>query len=198
MFGYSVVGITIVNGSGDLVAAGVMGDSFTVQISGNLVRKLLEDGEKVKKKTRKPKPKIPREPQAKPLSDDSQALQGPPIGWPVQPPLYVPPPPPPPNRTVNPELDGIRSVLQESEKIVERLQKQEENMLQEVTQRAKDLHDKEFKLPIRKPMPCLDEKDACLKCYKEHIKDPLKCAQFVKGFADCARTVRQQASASTN
>ncbi|KAH6822141.1 hypothetical protein C2S53_002016 [Perilla frutescens var. hirtella] len=174
-----------------------MGESFTVQISSNLVRKLLEDGEKVKKKTRKPKPRISQEPQAKPLSDDSLSVQGPPIGWPVQPPLYVPPPPP--HKTLNPELDGVRSVLQESEKVVERLQKQEENMLQEVTQRAKDLHDKEFKLPNRKPMPCLDEKDACLKCYKEHIKDPLKCAQLVKGFADCARTVRQQqVSAATN
>ncbi|KAH6799694.1 hypothetical protein C2S51_036178 [Perilla frutescens var. frutescens] len=149
-----------------------MGESFTVQISSNLVRKLVEDGEKVKKKTRKPKPRISQEPQAKPkpLSDDSPA-----IGWPVQPPLY-------PHRTLNPELEGVRSVLEESEKVVERLQKQE------VTQRAKDLHDKEFRLPTRKPMPCLDQKDACLNCYKEHIKDPLKCAQLVKGFADCVST----------
>ncbi|KAI3468888.1 hypothetical protein Pfo_025551 [Paulownia fortunei] len=180
-----------------------MGESFTIQISSNLVRHLVDDGEKVKKKTRKPKPKIPQEPQQPPtvhpkqLSDDSKTLKGPSsTGWPLQPPLYLPTPPP--QKSANAELDAIWSVLQESEKVVERLQKQEENMLQEVTQRAKDLHDKEFKLPNRKPIPCLDEKDACLKCYKEHIKDPLKCAQLVDGFAECARRVRQQVSVEDN
>ncbi|KAK4389423.1 hypothetical protein Sango_2279300 [Sesamum angolense] len=118
-----------------------MGESFTIQISSNLVRNLVDDGEKVKKKTRKLKPK---------------------------PPLYSPIPP---QKPANTELDAIWSAIQESEKVVERLQKQEANMLQEVTQRAKDLHDKEFKLPSRKPMPCLDQKDACLNCYKEHVKD---------------------------
>lgn len=191
--------MSFANISGDSGAAGVMGESFTVQISSNLVKKLLDDGEKVKKKTRKPKPKprIPQEPQGKQLSDDSPSLKGPPsTGWPVQPPLYLPPPPS--HKAPSPELDAIRSILEESEKVVDRLQKQEENMLQEVTQRAKDLHDKEFKLPNRKPMPCLDEKDACLKCYKDHINDPLKCAELVKSFADCARTVRQQVGAATN
>lgn len=189
--------------SGELEAAGIMSESFTIQISSNLVRNLVDDAEKVKKKTRKPKPKIPREPQQsqtvhpEQLSDDPQTLKGPSsTGWPLQPPLYLPTPPP--QKSVNLELDAIWSVLKESEKVVERLQKQEENTLQEVTQRAKDLHDKEFKLPNGKPMPCLDEKDACLKCYKEHIKDPLKCNQLVKYFADCARTVRQQVGPETN
>ncbi|XP_057811407.1 uncharacterized protein LOC131025626 [Salvia miltiorrhiza] len=169
-----------------------MDESFTVQISSNLVKKLLDDGVDVKKKTRKPRPKISQEPQAKQVLDDAEALRGPSsTAWPIQPPLYLPPPPPS-HKAPNPELEAIRSVLEESEKVVERLHKQEENMLQEVTERAKDLHDKEFKLPHRMPMPCLDEKNACLNCYKEHIKDPLKCAQLVKDFADCARTVRQQ------
>ncbi|PIN11824.1 hypothetical protein CDL12_14461 [Handroanthus impetiginosus] len=173
-----------------------MGESFTIQISSNLVKHLVDDGEKVKKKTRKPKAKIPQEPQhPKQLSDNSEAHKTPAAGWPLQPPLFLPPPP---QRSANAELEAIRSVLEESEKVAEKLQKQEENMLQEVTQRAKDLHDKEFKLPHQKPMPCLDEKDACLKCYKEHVKDPLKCAQLVKEFADCARTVRQQVSAENN
>ncbi|KAK6158023.1 hypothetical protein DH2020_005337 [Rehmannia glutinosa] len=180
-----------------------MGESFTIQISSNLVRHLVDDGEKVKRKTRKPKPKINREPQKsetvhpKQLSDDSKTLNIPPsTGWPIQPPLYLPTPPP--QKPANAELDAIWSVLEASEKAVERLQKQEQNMLHEVTQRAKELHDKEFKLPNRKPMPCLDEKDACLKCYKENTKDPLKCAQLVEGFAECARRVRQQVVAENN
>ncbi|CAA2976119.1 uncharacterized protein LOC111368776 [Olea europaea var. sylvestris] len=172
-----------------------MGESFTIQISSNLVRQLAEDPEKSKKKTKKQKPKISREPQqsekvhTQQISDDSNAKKGHPAsGWPLQAPLYLPVPPP---QSANSELEAIRSVLHESEKVVERLNKQQENLLQEVTERAKELHDKEFKLPQQKPMPCLEEKDACLKCYKEHVKDPLKCASFVKDFADCARRVRQ-------
>ena len=97
-------------------------------------------------------------------------------------------------QSANSELEAIRSVLQESEKVVERLLKQEENMLKEVTQKAKDLRDKEYKLPNPKPMPCKAEKDASLACYKEHVKDPLTCASLVTGFADCVRRFRQQVS----
>ncbi|XP_047946886.1 uncharacterized protein LOC125193175 [Salvia hispanica] len=165
-----------------------MDESFTVQISSNLVKKLLDDGEteKVKKKTRKPRQKNPQQPQAQQLPGDSDALGvgGPSsTAWPIQLPSHKPP---------NSNLEAMRSVLEESEKVVERLHKNEENMLQEVTERAKDLHDKEFELPNSKPIPCLDEKNACLNCYKEHINDPLKCAQLVRYFANCARTVRRQ------
>lgn len=174
-----------------------MGD-FSIQISTNLVNKLADDAEKSKKKTRRTKPKVPREPQQpqpkinqKKVSDDSEPPKGAGAkGWPLQAPLYMPIPPP--SQSSNADLEAIRSVLQESERVVERLQKQEENMAQEVTQKAKELRDKEFKLPYQKPMPCLAEKDACLDCYKEHAKvDPLKCADFVKNYADCARRVRQ-------
>ncbi|KAF8413025.1 hypothetical protein HHK36_000999 [Tetracentron sinense] len=175
-----------------------MGESFTIQISTNLVSRLVDDGEKLKKKTRKPKRKTPQGPQQsqskvhqKPIPDDFQTHKGTSsAGWPIQHPLFLPVSPPP-SQVANVEFEAIRSVLQESERVVERLQKQEENMVQEVTQRAKELHDKEFKLPYQKPMPCLAEKDACLECYKEHAKDPLKCAHVVKTFADCARKIRQ-------
>ncbi|XP_073123018.1 uncharacterized protein [Henckelia pumila] len=177
-----------------------MGESFTIQLSSNLVRNLLDDGEKVKKKTKKPKSKIPREtknPQPKQLSNDSETFKSLPSagGWPLQPPMYLPVPPP---KSENAELDSIKSLLQDSQDVMERLQKREENMLQEVTQRAKALHDEEFKLPHRKPMPCLKENDECFKCYKEHPKDALKCADLVKDYADCARRVRQQLNAAEN
>ncbi|XP_051114989.1 uncharacterized protein LOC127240378 [Andrographis paniculata] len=177
-----------------------MSESFTIQISSNLVSHLLDDGKKVKKKTRKPKPRIPREPpqtaHTKQLANDSNAKGPSSAGWPLDTPLYLPVPS---QQTPKyPELDSIKSVLHESEKVVERLQKQEESLVQEVTQRAKELHEKEFKLPHRKPMPCSDQKDACLTCYKEHVKDPLKCAQVVKDFADCARRARQQLGINNN
>lgn len=166
-----------------------MGESFAINVSSKLVNQLANDADKLRKKTKKPKPKIAPgfpQPQTLPCQD------APSTGWPLQPPLFLPVSPPP--TVANAELDAIRSVLQESENILERLQKQEANMVQEVTQRAKELHDKEFKLPYQKPMPCLAEKDACLECYREHAKDPLKCAHVVKLFADCARVARQQVS----
>lgn len=176
-----------------------MGESFTIQISSNLVKQLADDGEKSRRKTKRSKPKLPREPQQsqkepkKPISSDSEIPKPTaPFGWPVQPPLFVPASPPP--HSASAELDAIHSAVKESEKVLERLQKQEDVMVQEVTQRAKDLHDKEFKLPNQKPQPCLTEKDACLECYKDHLKDPLKCADVVKNYADCVRRDRQQVS----
>lgn len=175
-----------------------MGEKFTIQISANLVNQLAGDGDRLKKKTKKPKSRAPREPKPstpkvsqKQTSDDSEIFRGAAAaGWPIQPPLYLPIPSSP--QSANEELDAIRSVLQDSEKALERLQKQEETMLQEVTQRAKDLHDKEFKLPEQKPLSCVEEKDLCLKCYKENLKDPLKCSNLVNDFANCVRRVRQQ------
>ncbi|XP_043716650.1 uncharacterized protein LOC122664745 [Telopea speciosissima] len=179
-----------------------MGDSFTIQISSDLVNRLVADGDKVKKKTKKPKHKIPHghdQSQNKEHQKQTPGISGTQrgagaAGWPLQPPVFIPVGPPP--TVANAEVVAIQSILKESERVVERLQKQEENMVQEVTQRAKELHDKEFKLPYQKPMPCLAEKDACLECYKENAKDPLKCATVVKTFVDCARRERQQVSSA--
>lgn len=170
-----------------------MGESFTIQISRNLVNRLAEDADQSKKKTKKPRPKLHREPQrsqAKAHQKQTTDGSGVPMGHApaVFPFLPVLPPP----ASANPQLDAIRSVLKESEKIVEKLEKHEEEMLKQVTQRAKELHEKEFRLPLQKPMPCMAEKDACLACYKEHLKDPLKCADVVKSFQDCTRRARQQ------
>lgn len=180
----------------------IMGD-FSIQISSNLVDLLIDDTEKPKRKPRRNRNKVPQEsrkPQIKVdqkhISDDSGIPKGSTSdGWPRQPPpLFLPVIPP--VHSASAELDAIRSVLQESERVVDKLQKHEDNMLQEVTQRAKDLHDKEFKLPFQKPMPCLDESEACFKCYRDHSNDLLKCAHFVKKFAECNRQARQQMSSA--
>lgn len=176
-----------------------MDESFTIQISSNLVNRLISDGEKSKKKTKKPKPKAPKgqqnqsKPQLKQPLDSLDTHKSPASagGWPLQSPLFLPVSPPPPP-VASEGLDAIQSVLQESERVLKKLQKQEVNMAREVTEKAKELHDKEFKLPYQKPIPCLAEKDACLECYREHAKDPLRCANVVKTFADCTREARQQ------
>ncbi|KAG6634251.1 hypothetical protein CIPAW_12G105500 [Carya illinoinensis] len=180
----------------------VMGD-FSIQISSDLVSRLAVDTEKSKKKTKKSKAKVPREPKPqihvkqKQITGDSEIFKEPAAtGWPLQPPLFLPVNPP--AQSAYTELDAIRSVLQDSERVIETLQKQEENMVQEVTQRARDLRDKEFKLPYQKPMPCSAENDAWLACYKEHPEDFLRCAPLVKNFESCIRRARQQVSSAEN
>ncbi|KAG7015652.1 hypothetical protein SDJN02_23289 [Cucurbita argyrosperma subsp. argyrosperma] len=174
-----------------------MGD-FSIQISSNLVNMLIDDTEKPKRKPRRNRTKEPQvKVDQKHVSDDSGMLKGSTSdGWPHQaPPLFLPIIPP--VHSANPELDAIRSILQESERVVEKLQKQEDNMVQEVTQRAKELHDKEFKLPYQKPMPCVAESEACFQCYKDHPNDSLKCAHLVKSFENCNRQARQKLSSSS-
>lgn len=175
-----------------------MGDSFTIQLSSKLIDQIADGETKVKKRVKKPKPKIPAEPpptekNVKPAPTTTQTSS--PIGgWPL-PPVFIPaPPPPPPTSTTVSELEAIRSVLQESEKTVEKLEKQEDKMIQELNQRATELRDKEFKLPYQNPTICTAERGACLRCYQEHAKDPLKCAQVVRSFAGCVRQTRIQVS----
>jgi hypothetical protein len=46
-----------------------------------------------------------------------------------------------------PEVEAIRSILKESEAVLETLEKKEAGARQELSKRAKELHNKEFKLP---------------------------------------------------
>ncbi|KAK9674350.1 hypothetical protein RND81_12G227100 [Saponaria officinalis] len=173
-----------------------MGDG--IQISKSLLYQLVENDENSKKNTKKTKPRIPREPQPsqkqpqqKTISNEPE-MKGTPAGaWPLQAPLFLPVPNQSTSR--NPELESIRSVLKESESVLEKVQKHEENMVKEVTERAKELHEKEFKLPQQKTDICQIEKDACVACYKEHVKDPLKCSTFVGNYQECVRRARKQA-----
>ncbi|KAK7265518.1 hypothetical protein RJT34_33138 [Clitoria ternatea] len=173
------VNILIPNQSKEL---SIMGE-FTIQITNDLVNQLVDDAAP-KKKTKRIRRKVAREtqkPQSNVIGNESAVTQG----WPVKSPLFLPGPVP--VQPAHSELEGIQSMLRESVMVLERLQKQEENMLQEVTEKAKVLHDKEYKLPNPKPEPCVAERFATLACYKEHIKDPLKCASLVTSFADCLR-----------
>ncbi|KAK9103244.1 hypothetical protein Sjap_020498 [Stephania japonica] len=177
-----------------------MGDSFVIRVSPNLLNQIA-DNEQNSKKKKKPKTRIPphrqnvgKEAPQKPASagvDTHKSIPN--TGWPPQVPVFLPISPPP-SQVANAELDAIRAVLRDSEATLDRLQKKEENKMNEVTQRAKEMRDKEFKLPHQNPMPCLAEKDACFECYGNHVKDPLKCANVVKAYADCVRKARQQVS----
>jgi hypothetical protein len=182
-----------------------MGD-FTIQISTKLIDQLARDDEKIKRKARKPKPKKktiverheePQDSAPKELpSEPKTSSPAPAPGWPLQPPpmfLPVTPAAPPPPTTM-PEVEAIRSILKESEAVLEKLDKQEAGARQELSKRAKELHDKEFKLPYQNPMPCTEERAGCLECYKSNAKDPLKCAEAVRKFEACARMAMKRAS----
>lgn len=165
----------------------------TIQISQNLISQLVDGNGKSKKKPKKSKPKVPKESQQsqkkvpqKQLPEEPKAqIDSPSAGWPLQPPFFLPVP-----SSSNPELEAIRAVLKESETVLEKIQKHEENMLKEVTQRSKKLHEKEFKLPQQKTIVCQSERDACSACYKEHTKDSLKCAGLVQSYQDCVRRAK--------
>ncbi|KAK1693546.1 hypothetical protein QYE76_010243 [Lolium multiflorum] len=179
-----------------------MGD-YTIQISTKLIDQLARDDEKVKRRVRKPKPKKvveqPEEPQdnGRELPSEPKSSPAPAPGWQLPPPVYLPvtpAPPPPPSPSIQ-EAEAIRAVVAESVKVLEKLDKQEAGMQQELARRAKELHDREFKLPYQNPVPCADEKAACHECYVSNAaKDPLKCAEAVKRFEACVRMARHSSS----
>jgi len=175
-----------------------MGD-YTIEISTKLIDQLARDDEKVKRKSRRPRPKKkatvqqheePQDitPKEFPSEPKTAPAPVPAPGWPVHPPpMFLPvTPAPPPPPVAMPEVEAICSILKESEAVLEKLGKQETGARQELSKRAKELHDKEFKLPYQNPMPCTEERAGCLECYKSNAKDPLKCAEAVRIFEACA------------
>jgi hypothetical protein len=89
------------------------------------------------------------------------------------------------------DLVPIYEVLEATEKLGEKIQKQEEKELEKVKQLAQDLQDKQFRAPSY-PIPCQSEKESCLQCYKGSIKSPLECAEVVRVFKECSQRVQQE------
>ncbi|KAH8968146.1 hypothetical protein BDL97_03G114500 [Sphagnum fallax] len=76
------------------------------------------------------------------------------------------------NNDLKKELVPIYKILEESEKLGEKLQKQEEEELRKVKQLAQELQEKQFCAPSQ-PVPCTNEKEACIQCYRENSKSLL-------------------------
>ncbi|CAK9221975.1 unnamed protein product [Sphagnum jensenii] len=94
------------------------------------------------------------------------------------------------NNDLKKELVPIYKILEESEKLGEKLQKQEEEELRKVKQLAQELQEKQFCAPSQ-PVPCTNEKEACIQCYRENSKNPLECANTVKLFKECSQRAHQ-------
>ncbi|MCD9641906.1 hypothetical protein HAX54_028388 [Datura stramonium] len=131
-----------------------MSESFTIQIHSNLVKQLTDEGEKLNKKTRKPKTKTKRE-----------------------------------NKTAQ---SAIYHQKRSREGCGQWLQKQEENMLQEVTKKAKDLHARSSNFES-KAYPLLGREMLVLNATR-NMKGPPKVLDVVRNFAECACRVKQQVS----
>ncbi|KAG8066886.1 hypothetical protein GUJ93_ZPchr0005g15540 [Zizania palustris] len=195
-FLFILVVVVVVAAAADPPGSFAMGEGgYTIQISTKLIEQLARDDHKVKKKTRKPKPskfvKQHEEPleTCRELPSEAKSTTAP--EWPLLPPpmyLSVATAHPPPAVA---ELEAIRAVLQESEKVQEKLDRQHAGMRDELLKKSKDLRDKEFKLPYQNPTPCTGERENCLKCYVNNAQDPLKCAEAVKRFEACVRLARQ-------
>ncbi|KAL0712886.1 hypothetical protein Bca4012_019864 [Brassica carinata] len=171
-----------------------MGD-YTIQITPKLINQLAQGNEKPKRKAKRTKPKVsPPQNNAdqarthhvaekpKPMAELPTQQQQP-FFFPIQ-----------QQTAASTELESIKSVLKESEKVLEKVERQEKNIAHEVTERAKDLREKEFKIPEPKPMPCSSDHEAWKQCYKENAENPLSCSGLVMRFQDCARRFRQQVS----
>ncbi|CAN7123979.1 unnamed protein product [Brassica rapa subsp. narinosa] len=168
-----------------------MGD-YTIQISSRLINQLAEGDNQPKRKAKKTKPKVSPQSNADQAKTHHDAEKPKPIAeLPTQPPFFFPVPQ---QAAANTELESIKSILREGEKVLEKVERQERSIVHEVTERAKDLREKEFKIPESKPMPCSSDHQAWKKCYEENVDNPLKCSSLVMRFQDCARRFRQQVS----
>ncbi|CAF2042711.1 unnamed protein product [Brassica rapa] len=173
-----------------------MGD-YSIQITPKLINQLAQGNEKPKRKAKRTKPKVsPTQNNADQARTHRDAAEKPkPVAeLPTQtPPFFFPIPQ---QGAANTELESIKSVLKESEKVLEKVERREKNIVGEVTERAKDLREKEFKIPEPKPMPCSSDHEAWKKCYEENVGNPLICSGLVMRFQDCARWSRQQVSSA--
>lgn len=172
-------------------------DAFSLQVTSELMHKLTKENIvatqslKGRKPTQRPAPLKPSSEPAESPKISKQDLQLPYYpgflsalpGIPKEQALEQPPKP-------THDLVPIYKVLEEAEKLSEKIQKQEEKELEKVKQLAQDLLDKQFRAPSH-PIPCQTEKELCLQCYKGSTQSPLDCAEVVRVFKECSQRVQQ-------
>ncbi|CAL5227716.1 g10726 [Coccomyxa viridis] len=82
----------------------------------------------------------------------------------------------------------LEQALQQSRRVGDLLLKNEEQETAEISRLAADLLDREYRAPLKEP-PCLKEREACIQCYKENVKDALKCQDAVRAYSQCSQRV---------
>lgn len=94
------------------------------------------------------------------------------------------------------ELAPIKEILQEANTLKAKVIELEETQVEVINRMAQELHDKEYRAPQR-PIPCEDQRQACVDCYNANIKDPLKCGGVVKAFQKCSQKAHEEFIKST-
>lgn len=89
-----------------------------------------------------------------------------------------------PSELVHPD-PSVREALSSSRRVGNLLLKTEAAELKKVHDLAEALIHKEFSAPA-KPMPCQQEREACVNCYRENPQDTLLCADVVDAYSRCA------------
>ncbi|KAK9818419.1 hypothetical protein WJX72_012411 [[Myrmecia] bisecta] len=80
----------------------------------------------------------------------------------------------------------LKRALERSTRAGALLLKAEREEVAQVDALAEELTQKEYRAPARPP-PCQAEREACLYCYQDNYQDPLRCADKVEAFSQCAR-----------
>ncbi|KAJ7092095.1 hypothetical protein O6H91_23G022200 [Diphasiastrum complanatum] len=184
--------------------------SFLLKVTPELMLKIVEDehldGRKKSSAKRTKKQQQQQHVQKKVVPELGQAI---PTGAPYLPGPFrtpsllgaskgpVPAPPPPPiqrNLSLDAHAQKIAAystLLEKTEKLASELQKRGAAELDEINRRAQELNNKQYRAPIRS-IPCVTEREACLQCYKENGKEPLKCKQRADAFLECARRAQTE------
>jgi len=87
---------------------------------------------------------------------------------------------------------SLARALERSRRVGSLLLKHEDEEISRVGQLAEELVSREYAAPSR-PRPCQQEAQDCVRCYAEHVADPLACAAAVEAYGACAKAAWQEA-----
>ncbi|CAH0547319.1 unnamed protein product [Brassicogethes aeneus] len=94
--------------------------------------------------------------------------------------------------TIQLRQENVESLKKNDQYWAERIKKMEANhqkinkvLDDEYGKALKELDGNQTARKIISELPCLDAKNAVLKCYKENDKEPMNCSQVVKDFQEC-------------
>ncbi|CAM6092936.1 unnamed protein product [Calypogeia fissa] len=190
-----------------------MSNQFALQVTPELMQRLVDQGEKKPKRRRqakeKPRPfsSLSSLPQEKIVEwHEPDAQQAPSAGgWPARDTLFPPfggifgaPLSVDPHAAdLKKELAPVYQAIEESKQLGQRLQKQGDNELAKVQEMARDLQDKQYRAPSHAP-PCSNERGKCIECYNGNQQNPLLCSKFVQAFVTCSRRAQEAFAASVS
>ncbi|GJP37438.1 hypothetical protein CLOM_g21842 [Closterium sp. NIES-68] len=93
------------------------------------------------------------------------------------------------------ELADIEKTLEQVKSLRDDIARQRQEEAVRATQMAQALQAQQFRPPSR-VVPCQAEREECLRCYTQNLKNPLSCSSVVNKFVECSRQAQQAFMAS--